>query len=97
MVEDHGAVVDHGDVFAGDLLAELAGEQGGVAVDGVAVGGVEDVAHDAAGDLRGEDDGALLRGDAARAEAAERAAGGFAGRWLRASSSRRVVRELEYQ
>jgi hypothetical protein len=28
VVEDHGAVVDHGDVLAGDLLAELAGEHG---------------------------------------------------------------------
>ena len=59
------------------LFAEHAGEEGGVAVDGVAVGGVEDVADDGAGDLGREDDGGLLRGDAAGAEAAEGAAGGF--------------------
>ena len=76
VVEDHGAVVDHGDVFAGDLLAELAGEHAGVAIDGVAVGCGEQVAHQAAGDFGGEDDGATLRGNAARAEAAKRALGG---------------------
>ena len=67
VVEDHGAVVDHGDVFAGDLFAKFSREHGAVAVDGIAVGGGEQVAHQAAGDLRGEDDGAALGGDGAGA------------------------------
>ena len=74
IVEDHGAVVDDGDVFAGDLLAQHAAEEGGVAIDGVAVGGVEDVADDRLRHLRREDDGGLLRLHLARAEALQRAA-----------------------
>ena len=70
MIEDQGAVVDDGDVFAGDALAEHVGEEGGVAIDGVAVGGVEDVADDGAGDLGREDDGGLLGRDSACAQAA---------------------------
>ena len=58
VIEDHGAVVDHGDVFAGDLLAELAGEHGAVAIDGVAIGCGEEIAHETACDLWSEDDGA---------------------------------------
>jgi hypothetical protein len=41
----------------------------------VAVGCGDEVAHEAAGDFGGEDDRALLRGDAASAEAAQRALG----------------------
>ncbi len=77
MVEDHGAVIDHRDVFAGDLLAEFAGKHAGVAIDGVSVGCAEEVAHETAGGFGREDDGALLGGDAASAEEAEGAAGGF--------------------
>ena len=77
MVEDHRAVVDDGDVLTGDALAQHSGEEAGVAIDGVAVGGVEDVADDGAGDLRGEDDGGLLGSDLARAEALQGAAGGL--------------------
>ena len=47
----------------------MSAEEGGVAVDGVAVGGVEDVADDRLRDLRREDDGGLLGLDLARAEA----------------------------
>ena len=71
------AVVDDGDVVAGDALAQQVGEEGGVAIDGVAVGSVEDGTDDGAGYFGREDDGRLLGGDAARAEAAEGAAGGF--------------------
>ena len=71
VIEDEGAVVDDGDVFAGHAFAQHAGEEGGVAIDGVAVGGVEDVADDGAGDLRIEDDGGLLGGDAAGAQTAQ--------------------------
>ena len=48
-----------------------------MAVDGVAVGGVEDVADDGAGDLRGEDNGGLLGLDPPRTQPAQRAAGGL--------------------
>ena len=94
---DHGAVVDDSDVFASNLLAEHVGEEGGVTVDGVAVGRVEDVADDGSRDLRREDDGSLLglyagvrRGVAAFGELL---------RWPIAFgvSSFFAVRELEYQ
>jgi hypothetical protein len=70
VIEDQGAVVDDGDVLAGDALAEHVGEEGGVAIDGVAVGRVEDVADDGAGDLRREDHGGLLGLHSPRAQAA---------------------------
>ena len=38
-----GAVVDHRDVLAGDLLAQFAHQERGFAVDAVAIGGLEDV------------------------------------------------------
>ncbi len=96
-VEDEGAVVDDGDVFAGDLFAEHAAEEGGVAIDGVAVGGVEDVADDGLGHLGREDDGGLLGLDLACAEAA--AGCGVLLRWpiSSGSSSLVTVRAFENQ
>ena len=77
VVEDQRAVVDDGDVGACDLLAELICEEGGMAIDGVAVGGVEEVADDGAGDLRREDDRRLLGRDTACTQSAQSTAGGF--------------------
>ena len=94
--EDESAVIDHGDVGAADLLAEATGEEAGVAVDGVSVGGLKDVADDAAGDLRREDDGCLLGLDALCTQAAQRSPRGLLAD-VTGSSSRRVVREAEYQ
>ena len=76
-IKDEGSVVDDGDIVAGDALAEHSGEEAGVAIDGVAVGCIEDVADDGAGDLRGEDDGGLLGFGLARAEALQGAASGL--------------------
>ena len=70
-VVDHGAIVDDRDVFAGDALAEHLVKEGCVAIDGVAVGGLKDVAHNAACDLWREDHGHSLSFDAACAQAAE--------------------------
>jgi len=71
------AVVDDGDIVAGDALAELAGEEGGMAVDGVAVGGVENVADDGGGYLRRKDHGSALGLDPPRTQPAQGAAGSF--------------------
>ena len=60
MVEDQGPVVDDGNVLAGDAFAEHFGEEGGVAIDGVAVGRVEDVADDGAGYFRRKNHWGLL-------------------------------------
>ena len=68
VIEDEGAVVDDGNVFAGDLLTEHAAEERGVSVDGVTVGGVEDVADDGLRDLGREDDGCFLGPDLAGAQ-----------------------------
>jgi hypothetical protein len=78
VVEDQSAVVDDGDVFAGDSFAQHAAEERGVAVDGVAVGRVEDVADDGLRHLGGEDNRGLLGLDLTRAETLQRAACRFA-------------------
>ncbi len=72
-----GSVVDDGDVFSCDALAQHSGEEAGVAIDGVSVGGVEDVAYDGAGDLWRKDDGGLLGFGLARAETLQGTAGGL--------------------
>ncbi len=73
-----GAVVDERDPLVGDLFAEFAREKGGLAIDGAAFDGFEDVAQERAGDARFEDDGNLLGLDFDGAEAAEGALGGGA-------------------
>src|SRR5205807_1096931 len=77
LVEDKGSVVNHGDVVTRDTLAKLASEEAGMAIDCVAVCRVEDVADDAARNLRREDDRGLLCLHAACAQAAKCATRGL--------------------
>ena len=89
---DHGAVVDHRDVFRGDLLAELISEEGGVAIDGVAVGCLEDVTDQASGHLGREDDWDALRGDTTRIQSPYSATGGLGADGLRRFEFRESAR-----
>ena len=79
----HGAVVDDGDLFAGDLLADEAGEGGGLLAVEVGFEAVADgfVEQDA-GPAGAEDDFHLAGGGGDGAELQDGGAGGLAGEVL---------------
>ena len=75
--QHHQIVVDESDVFRGDLFAELAGQKGCAAPDGVARDGLEERAHQRTRDLARKDDRHLLRLHASCAQALQRAPRGL--------------------
>src|ERR1700686_5072508 len=72
----YGAVVDDGDVLGCDAFPQLARQEGGFAVDCVALDGFEYITNQCAGGERLEDYGNFLGGDFACPQALQGSLGG---------------------
>ena len=92
---EHGAVVDHGDLIAGDFLAKLAGEERRAAVDRVSVDAFENMTEDGSGDHGIENDGDMRRLHLARAKAPQGALRGDLADFLGRFQASQIARDGE--